>query len=237
MVLPAAIAAAIGIYAGGSLLSSLGHADRPALGPAAVRWSAVVGGLLVGLAVAADLLSPRRTTEAWRIGAEGEERTAALLAGLHRRGWVVLHDRRARGRRGNIDHVVVGPGGVFVIDTKSWKGVIEIGRRGARHNGRDMAAAVDGVRRQVADVQSVSAGAAVGVYGVLAIHRARVRRRAFAGRDVGGVLVVPAGDLPRLLRRRPCVLSPSEVEYAAAVLDSALARATSGADVPPPHPK
>ena len=41
-----------------------------------------------------------------------------------------LHDRRVPGTRGNIDHIVVGPAGVFVIDAKNYQGKIEIRNRG-----------------------------------------------------------------------------------------------------------
>jgi len=33
---------------------------------------------------------------------------------------VVLHDRRVPGTRGNVDHVVIGPAGVYVVDTKRY---------------------------------------------------------------------------------------------------------------------
>lgn len=40
-------------------------------------------------------------------------------------GEVVLSDRRVPGGKGNIDHVVIARSGVWVIDTKQWKGRIE----------------------------------------------------------------------------------------------------------------
>ena len=38
----------------------------------------------------------------------------------------LLHDRRVPGTRGNIDHLVVAPAGVFVVDAKRYEGVIRI---------------------------------------------------------------------------------------------------------------
>ena len=35
---------------------------------------------------------------------------------------MVLHDRRIPRRTSNIDHIAVGPSGVFVIDTKRYQG-------------------------------------------------------------------------------------------------------------------
>ena len=44
---------------------------------------------------------------------------------LRAEGFAVLHDRRIPGTRANIDHIVVSPAGVFVIDTKNWSGRVE----------------------------------------------------------------------------------------------------------------
>jgi hypothetical protein len=58
----------------------------------------------------------------WRRGAEGEERVSQVLDTLRDRGWYALHDVQTG--RGNIDHVVIGPGGLFTIETKSHRGRI-----------------------------------------------------------------------------------------------------------------
>jgi hypothetical protein len=52
----------------------------------------------------------------WELGAWGEQATAKALRKLPRGQWHVVHDRA--GRRGNIDHVVVGPPGVVLLDSK-----------------------------------------------------------------------------------------------------------------------
>ena len=44
---------------------------------------------------------------------------------LRAEGFAVLHDRRIPGTRANIDHIVVSPAGVFVVDTKNWSGPVE----------------------------------------------------------------------------------------------------------------
>jgi hypothetical protein len=73
---------------------------------------------------------------AYEKGAEGERRTANALAMLPASGWFVLHDVRWPGKRfANIDHVVVGPGGVFVIDSKAWRGKVEVRDGVLRQNG------------------------------------------------------------------------------------------------------
>ena len=94
-------------------------------------------------------------TAAWKIGAEGEVQVAEVLASAT--GIEVLHDRLVPGSRANIDHIVVGPSGVFVIDAKKYIGAIEVRDVGRRFhvderlyvNGRDRSALVDGVLWQV----------------------------------------------------------------------------------------
>ena len=56
-----------------------------------------------------------RHIRAWRVGAVGEDKTTAALERLGD-SWVVLHDRRIPGSRANIDHIAIGPPGVFVIE-------------------------------------------------------------------------------------------------------------------------
>jgi hypothetical protein len=64
---------------------------------------------------------------AWRVGAVGEEKVAAQLAKLGER-WRVLHGIPIGQRGSDIDHLVIGPPGVFTlnakrhIDAKIWVG-------------------------------------------------------------------------------------------------------------------
>ncbi|MFF1916155.1 nuclease-related domain-containing protein [Streptomyces sp. NPDC058239] len=77
----------------------------------------------------------------WQHGAAGEETTARMLTALEARGWVIRHDLRLRGRRFNLDHVLVSPCGtaVVVLDTKNW----HRGRPTALVNGRVCCGAED----------------------------------------------------------------------------------------------
>ncbi len=38
----------------------------------------------------------------------------------------ILNDRRVPGTRGNIDHLIVGPSGVFVVDAKLYAGTVRV---------------------------------------------------------------------------------------------------------------
>ncbi|HEX8085267.1 MAG TPA: nuclease-related domain-containing protein [Solirubrobacteraceae bacterium] len=68
--------------------------------------------------------SPAPHIENWRTGRDAERRTARALAGLARDGWAIAHD--VASARGNVDHVLVGPAGVFLVDTKQLGGVTTI---------------------------------------------------------------------------------------------------------------
>ncbi|WP_250563834.1 nuclease-related domain-containing DEAD/DEAH box helicase [Sphaerisporangium fuscum] len=70
----------------------------------------------------------RRYREAYRLAgryeaaAESERKVAATLLTLTGRGWRLLVDRRWPGTRSaNVDMILIGPGGVFVIDVKKWR--------------------------------------------------------------------------------------------------------------------
>jgi hypothetical protein len=67
--------------------------------------------------------SPPEYVEHWREGAEGERRTERALGALGP-GWLVAHDVEAR--YGNYDHIIVGPAGVFLLDTKKPSGTVTI---------------------------------------------------------------------------------------------------------------
>lgn len=88
---------------------------------APARIGASIGLLTVGFYLYWTGRAGFRRINAYFKGARGEERVAAILAFLPG-GYHVFHDF-ACGRRGErIDHVVVGPTGVFPVETKCWAG-------------------------------------------------------------------------------------------------------------------
>jgi hypothetical protein len=64
----------------------------------------------------------------WKRGADGERRTERALQRLTGSNWNAFHDRQ--GGRGNLDHVVVGPGGVFLLDSKNLSGTVTLEAEG-----------------------------------------------------------------------------------------------------------
>jgi len=91
----------------------------------------------------------------FRAGAAGEQHVVQVLLDMIDTRWTLLPDRRWPGtRRANIDVLLAGPGGIFVIDVKRWKDVrIETG---ALWRGDDRADdAVDNLAAQASVVQDV----------------------------------------------------------------------------------
>jgi hypothetical protein len=66
----------------------------------------------------------RRLSESFRTAARGERRLARTLIELEPLGWTVLADRRWPGSlTADVDLVLVGPGGVVIVDAKDWREV------------------------------------------------------------------------------------------------------------------
>lgn len=61
-----------------------------------------------------------QSTRAWQSGATGERKLGDRLASLGD-SVIALHDRLVPKSRANIDHIVIGPAGVYVIDAKRYR--------------------------------------------------------------------------------------------------------------------
>ncbi|MCU1455121.1 MAG: hypothetical protein JWN46_3267 [Acidimicrobiales bacterium] len=120
-----------------------------------------------------------RSTKVWDQGAVGEERVGATLEAARPSGIEVLHDRRIPRSRANIDHLVIAPNGVWVVDAKRYLngkltcrdvgGWLRADRR-LYVGSRDRTALVDGVLKQVDVVAAALAAAGLGdvpVHGAL----------------------------------------------------------------------
>lgn len=95
------------------------------LGPASkLQFGAglLAGGLLALYAWVRD--EPPEHVRRHGVGAEGERSTARALVPLLTDGWRVAHDVDTG--HGNRDHVLVGPGGLFLLDSKKLGGTVEI---------------------------------------------------------------------------------------------------------------
>ena len=143
----------------------------------------------------------RPSTARWHVGGEAEERVGRLLSAAVGDAGVVLHDRAVPGGRANIDHIAVVPSGVWVIDTKRYRGRVRragrlgrvVGRGILVVNGHDRNHLLEAARRQRALVAS-AAGQATTVRAALCFADAEWGRwaRPFARR---GIMVTWPGAL------------------------------------------
>src|SRR5690606_9617851 len=69
------------------------------------------------LRILAWLIGRRTPDRSWRLGAAGERAVGAKLDRLTRRGWHALHGITLGGG-GDLDHLLIGPAGVFVLNAK-----------------------------------------------------------------------------------------------------------------------
>ncbi|PSJ29650.1 NERD nuclease [Streptosporangium nondiastaticum] len=82
------------------------------------------------------LLGRRSEAESWRKGLVGERRMGAELERLAGEGWRVLHSVPLP-RDVDIDHLLIGPGGVFCVNTKYHRGArVWVGDEAVRIGGR-----------------------------------------------------------------------------------------------------
>ncbi|WP_241834760.1 UvrD-helicase domain-containing protein [Pseudofrankia asymbiotica] len=133
-----------------------------------------------------------------------------VLVGMDDAGWHVLPDRRWPGsRRANIDVILVGPGGVFVIDVKNW-------REASVHDGRLWRGDADAeddlgkLVRQTVAVEEVLAEAGLPPTEVVPLLVLAGRRGIRASLD--RVIVIGEDDLVREVVPRGARLAPEIVE-------------------------
>lgn len=186
--------------------------DRPFMGPLILRLQC----------------EPQRI-RAWEQGASGERIVGARLERID--GIEVLHDRRIPGTRANIDHIAVGPGGVYVIDAKLYTGRVEhrdVGRFLRRDDrlfvgGRDQSKLVAKMAAQVTTIARALGDTPIPVSPALCFVEAQGEANAVPFM-LDGVWVGTPEALPALVAR-PGLLDADAMQTTAGLLDERLPRA------------
>jgi Nuclease-related domain len=159
----------------------------------------------------------------WDKGARGERKTGDYLSHLSERGFVLLHDRQIPGSRANIDHLAIGPTGVFVIETKNLSGKVEVIQDRLYVSDRLRTPYVDETYREAFAAQvalrELLEPLKATVVPVLCIHGARMP---WFDHGVAGVRLVSGSQLERLVNEGPAILSDEQVQQIATLADRRL---------------
>lgn len=88
--------------------------------PHPFAWTVVAAGFVAYAVLATIRFLPR--LKSMQLGLDGEKSVGQYLETLRSQGYRVFHDIlcQAPGRKFNIDHVIIGPQGVFAVETKTY---------------------------------------------------------------------------------------------------------------------
>ena len=158
-----------------------------------------------------------RRTENFYTGARGEERVSSILRNLPDR-YHVFNDFVARGV--HVDHVVVGPPGVFAIETKFWNGIVTLEGTEVRVNGmKPSRSPIQQVAREAALVKEELSrlGWSGDVTPVLTFAS-----DTFAARmaEIQGAVILNSSDLATGFSTDRVVIPSPEVERLVALMES-----------------
>ena len=151
---------------------------------------------------------------AYRVGAKGEEAIGARLDKLEERGWHVLHSIPVGKGKSDIDHLLIGPGGAYTINTKNhpdkqvWVGQHAI--RVGGHSTRYLPIARFEAER-AERLLSAAVGFPVPVRGVLVILTGTVIPQVTIKQMPQDVVVLDRMDVPGVFKRAPKRLSEDQV--------------------------
>ncbi|REE95695.1 nuclease-related domain-containing protein [Thermomonospora umbrina] len=189
-------------------------------------------GLAVALFAADVYRRSRRTSSvvAWQKSSAAERRTERQLGRLAKNGYHILHARAVPRddegvSDGKIDHLVVGPSGVYAIDSEKWDRrlpVRTLSHRKLFHGPFNKKDRLDEARweaRQASKMLTQQVGFEVPVQPSVAIYGPSIPWKVMRVRDVD----VYAGNRARsYLRRRPKILTETDVRRIFQAAESAL---------------
>jgi hypothetical protein len=164
------------------------------------------------LARALDVKTDER---AWRVGADGEETIGSKLDKLTEHGWRVLHSVPVGRGSSDIDHVLIGPGGVFTVNTKKHPNAkIWVGGDTVRVNGHRQPYVRNSRHEahRAARLLTAVVGFDVAVRGVLVFTTATLFPDVTVKKAPDDVIVLDRMDVPRVFKRAKPRLTPEKIE-------------------------
>jgi hypothetical protein len=187
-----------------------------------IPWPVAVGILAALVVAVADTYWSWRShenTAVWRGKRRGEVITGRLLRRrLAKEGYRVLNGRAVRGQA-SIDHLVIGPGGVWIVDNEAFGPEIDVAQYGGRlffgeKYGSSMAKGLGEAADSLAEVLSKQSGIQVAIEPMLAVFGGRMPRGGMVSAE--GLTVLRPGVVPRAIRgRATAAYTPEQVEVLA----------------------
>jgi hypothetical protein len=179
------------------------------------------------------------SVEAWQKSSAAERNTERQLRALEKSGWYVLHARAVPmdddgASDGKIDHLIVGPTGVYAIDSERWDKrlpVRALNHKSLYHGPVDKKGRLDEARweaNQASKLISRQLGSEIPVQPSVAIYGPAISWKVLRVRDVD---VYSGGRARKYLRRRPKVLTGTDVERIAKAAERVLPAKYPQADV------
>jgi Nuclease-related domain len=192
--------------AGLALTSLVAALTVDQVAPALAGWAGLVAGGLVGWRLRFRVSQDAHN---WQRGARGERRTARQLDRLAQHGWVVFHDLAVPDSRANADHLLIGPAGVFLADSKNWRGQLAFAADGTLwHGSYPLTATLATIGFEAAAIADALAVPGLAVEPLLVVHGSTIP---WGEQYLGGVAVLPAGRLVATLLALPMLLTDQQV--------------------------
>jgi Nuclease-related domain len=172
------------------------------------------------LAYGARVFNVHTDERAWRVGADGEEAVGARLEKLRGKGWYLLHSVPVGKNDSDIDHVAIGPGGVFTLNTKNHPGgKIWVAKYQMRVNGQVVPYLRNANHEatRASKLLTKAAGFEVSVRSCVVVLTGTIIPEVNIKQMPDDVMVLDRMDVPRWFNKRPAVLKPEQVEAIYAV--------------------
>jgi hypothetical protein len=192
---------------------------------AALRFGmpvAAVAGIVVGALMMYLLFRLPAQALLWTKGVEGERKAAKFIEPLLDAGFVALFNRQIPGGQGDIDAIVIGPTGVFTVETKNWNGKVDVRHDRLFVGDYDRTWVVGQIYREALAVQLTLGDE-------LTSHRVTVTPvlcaiggATVSGGLAGGVRVVDGKHLARTIADRPVFFDDEQVQRLARLADQRL---------------
>lgn len=161
------------------------------------------------------LFDSKTNERAWRKGAEGEEYVGTRLNKLREKGLYVLHSVPVGKGDSDIDHIVIGPGGVFTVNSKKHDGKkIWVAKYQMRVNGQPVPY-LRNSRHEAARAKKLLEARLdfdVPVMGTVVVLTGTIVPEVTYRDKPDDVRVLDKWDVPRWYRKHRAVLTPAQVK-------------------------